>query len=60
MNPAPQSPQNNEKCKPDVGASSVSAIKINAIAPAQLRAARSLLDWSRGDLSKKSGVSTAE
>ena len=35
----------------------VGVIKITVIAPAQLRAARSLLDWSRGELAKESGVS---
>jgi transcriptional regulator with XRE-family HTH domain len=59
MKPAPQSPQNNEASVPNIGTppALAPAMKIPAIAPAQLRAGRSLLDWSRCDLAKKSGVS---
>jgi transcriptional regulator with XRE-family HTH domain len=59
MNSAPQSPLNNEASVLDIGMplALAPAIKSPAIAPAQMRAARSLLDWSRAALAKESGVS---
>jgi transcriptional regulator with XRE-family HTH domain len=59
MKPAPQSPQNNEAFVLDIDTppSLAPATKIRAISPAQMRAARSLLDWSRAALAKESGIS---
>lgn len=53
------STQNNGTQEQDVSGldAPVSIIRFQAIAPAQLRAARSLLDWSRKDLASASGVS---
>ena len=59
MNTAPNSSVNNGGIKMpavSVSAKSVTA-RLQTIAPAQLRAARSLLDWSRSELAKASGVS---
>lgn len=59
MNPNPSLASTNAKNNPDVGTPSgpMYAVMSCAFTPSQLRAARSLLDWSRTDLAKEAKLS---
>ena len=60
MNDATQIPPRNVGAQTQNTTASnapISIIRFQTIAPAQLRAARSLLDWSRKELAAMSGVS---